>query len=227
VQKDWTFGSLYSRACSLSLSLVRDRGLKKGDRAILCFVPGLDFLVAFWACLSQGIVAVPVTPVDPFHPASDVAEKLAQIVASCKPNDKGFLTTTEYISALQAGQAYLEGTSAPAGAAAASSGRSAFSVHNVDWFCVDTVATTSFDPAAPFADAAGDASGHALAFLQYTSGSTGAPKGVMVGHAHIVANVAGCTETTRAGRSFDIYSHSVAFSWLPTFHDMYVATSVL
>jgi acyl-CoA synthetase (AMP-forming)/AMP-acid ligase II len=42
--------------------------VQRGQRAILCFVPGLDFFVAFWACLSQGIVAVPVTPVDPFHP---------------------------------------------------------------------------------------------------------------------------------------------------------------
>lgn len=88
------------------------------------------------------------------------------------------------------------------------------------WFCVDSLdlGGATFDPASPIEDAAGTA--HSLAFLQYTSGSTGAPKGVMVGHTHIVHNVAGCTEETRASRSFEIYKRTVAFSWLPAFHDM-------
>jgi len=68
VEKDWTFGELYSRVCVLSLHLRRDLKIAKGSRAVLCFVPGLEFFVAFWACLSQGIVAVPVTPPDPFNP---------------------------------------------------------------------------------------------------------------------------------------------------------------
>lgn len=67
VEKDWTFGELYSRVCVLSLHL-RSLKVAKGSRAVLCFVPGLEFFVAFWACLSQGIVAVPVTPPDPFNP---------------------------------------------------------------------------------------------------------------------------------------------------------------
>jgi acyl-CoA synthetase (AMP-forming)/AMP-acid ligase II len=78
--------------------------------------------------------------------------------------------------------------------------------------------SASFDPSAPFGDNCG--SGFSLAFLQYTSGSTGAPKGVMVGHANIVHNVAGCTEETRAGSSYEQYRRTIALSWLPTFHDM-------
>lgn len=48
----------------------------------------------------------------------------------------------------------------------------------------------------------------------------GQPKGVMVGHSNIVANVAGCSEETRAGSKFSTFRQTVALSWLPTFHDM-------
>ena len=68
IDKDWTFGDLYSRICVFSLHLRETLKIPKGARAILCFVPCLEFFVAFWACLSQGIVAVPVSPVDPFNP---------------------------------------------------------------------------------------------------------------------------------------------------------------
>lgn len=59
-----------------------------------------------------------------------------------------------------------------------------------------------------------------LAFLQYTSGSTGQPKGVMICHANLVQNVAQCLQLTCADRNFDTYKHTVGISWLPTFHDM-------
>ena len=160
-----------------------------------------------------------------FTPQSDVSEKLAQIVASCSPSL--FLTTSEYINALDAGKAYCEqmkegvpkeSESTGSGEAASSSSSSPpppshFDLHSVNWTCVDALDySQSFDPAAPFPDNVGN--GYSLAFLQYTSGSTGAPKGVMVGHAHIVGNVAGCTEETRAGGSFEIYRKTVAVSFL-------------
>jgi acyl-CoA synthetase (AMP-forming)/AMP-acid ligase II len=63
---------------------------------------------------------------------------------------------------------------------------------------------------------AGDASrGSAkTAFLQFSSGSTGAPKGVEVGHDHIAHNAAAI------GRAFDVRSNTVAGGWLPLHHDM-------
>lgn len=60
-----------------------------------------------------------------------------------------------------------------------------------------------------------------LAFLQYTSGSTAAPKGVMVGHDNILANVAA------SGEGFETTDQDVVLSWLPLFHDMGLIGGVL
>jgi len=53
-----------------------------------------------------------------------------------------------------------------------------------------------------------------LAFLQYTSGSTGDPKGVMLTHANLLANIRGM------GRASNVSSEDIAVSWLPLYHDM-------
>lgn len=83
IERDWTFGELYSRICVLSLHLRDTLKIPKGSRAILCFVPCLEFFVAFWACLSQGIVAVPVSPVDPFNPKVRPSSSQRNDFASC------------------------------------------------------------------------------------------------------------------------------------------------
>ncbi len=60
-----------------------------------------------------------------------------------------------------------------------------------------------------------------LAFLQYTSGSTGTPKGVMIGHDNLAANVRSITT------AFDINETSESVSWLPTYHDMGLVSSLM
>jgi acyl-CoA synthetase (AMP-forming)/AMP-acid ligase II len=57
-------------------------------------------------------------------------------------------------------------------------------------------------------------SGDTLAFLQYTSGSTGAPKGVMISHDNVAHNSA------YIQKAFQLTGKSVSMTWLPSFHDM-------
>lgn len=67
IERDWSFGEFLDRITALTYHLSEFK-LAKGDRVLLCYPPGLDFFVAFWACLALGLVAVPVCPPDPFHP---------------------------------------------------------------------------------------------------------------------------------------------------------------
>jgi acyl-CoA synthetase (AMP-forming)/AMP-acid ligase II len=53
-----TFAELYARARAVAMTLAEQA--KRGDRAVLLFSPGLDFLVAFFACLLARVIAVPM-----------------------------------------------------------------------------------------------------------------------------------------------------------------------
>ena len=74
-----TFAGLYRRACSVAAQLT-ERG-ERGERAILLFPAGLDFIVAFFGCLVAGVVPVPMMV--PRRASSRDAS--AAIVADCSP----------------------------------------------------------------------------------------------------------------------------------------------
>lgn len=135
------------------------RGLA-GERALLMFPPGLDFVIAFYGCLSAGVVAVPAyTPrrnrnVQRLQAISDDAEaSIALTVADVRDRTADALDDTPSLRALE-------------------------------WLAVDQVKHAAADPG-PLPRITPDQ----LAVLQYTSGSTGTPKGVMLTHANIIYNV--------------------------------------
>src|SRR3954470_3408000 len=57
----WTYADLDARARTIAAAL-RERGLQRGDRALLLYPPGLDFIPAFFGCLYAGVIAVPSYP---------------------------------------------------------------------------------------------------------------------------------------------------------------------
>ncbi len=178
-----TLGMLDARARAVAAWL-QLRGLE-GQRALLLFPPGLEFITAFFGCLYAGTVAVPASIPRPNRPAN----RLKSIVEAARPT--ALLTTVDQL--LSARQ-WL--TQVP-------------DLSEAHWLGVeavpDSLARHWRGPTVR---------SHDLAFLQFTSGSTAAPKGVMITHGNLLHNSA------LIHRSFGSNEQSRGVFWLPLFHDM-------
>jgi acyl-CoA synthetase (AMP-forming)/AMP-acid ligase II len=156
-----------------------------GDRALLVYPSGIEFITAFLGCLYAGIIAVPVYP--PRRNSS--RGRLESIV-----EDSGAtiaLTTSDLLSSI-----YERIASYP-------------ELSRMVWLDTDNT-----DESGASAWRAPNIDSNSLAFLQYTSGSTGTAKGVRVTHQNLLHNeslMKAAWENTE--RSFFV-------GWLPLFHDM-------
>lgn len=159
-----------------------------GGRALLIFPPGLDFVAAFFGCLYAGVTAVPAYPPHPAR-ARQTVERLRALIADAQVSS--VMTTSTLLARMQPLFAESPGLEA------------------LKWVAADVVA---LDLAPEWREPI--VSGQTLAFLQYTSGSTSAPKGVMVSHENLLSNSA----YIQSG--FEHTPDSVAVSWLPAYHDM-------
>jgi amino acid adenylation domain-containing protein len=164
-----------------------------GERALLLYPPGLDFIAAFFGCLYAGVVAVPAYPP---RPNDRSQSRVRSIARDAEP--RAILTTSEVAAGARGLLA-----AAPELAAAR-------------WIATDTL-----DPSAARADPAPEPDPESVAFLQYTSGSTFDPKGVMVTHANLLHN------ERMVGSAFGMDEESVVVGWLPLHHDMGLIGNVL
>ena len=163
-----------------------------GERVLLLCPSGIEYIVGFFACLYAHLIAVPIFPPQRTRPHSRI-----QAIARDAQARFAF-TTDEILSSLE----QLQLDSPEIEPLTWFSESSSAGVHPGDWR----------EPAIKRDD---------LAFLQYTSGSTASPKGVMVSHANLIANL-------RMLRSMERSSpHSVYVSWLPLFHDMGLIGQIL
>jgi acyl-CoA synthetase (AMP-forming)/AMP-acid ligase II len=163
-----------------------------GQRALLLYPPGLEFVAAFFGCLYGGVVAVPAYP-----PRS--ARNLPRLLEIARDARPAIALTTAELKAAIGGLA----TQVPELAA-------------LRLLATDEVPV---EEAAAWRDPG--AAGSTLAFLQYTSGSTAAPKGVMVSHGNLLHN----EEMIR--QAFGQSAESVIVGWLPLYHDMGLIGNVL
>jgi natural product biosynthesis luciferase-like monooxygenase protein len=178
-----TYGELDRQARTIAARLLQ--AVVPGDRALLLYPPGLDFVAAFFGCLYAGVVAVPAYP-----PRSRRRSgRLAAIVEDAGP---GIVLTT---AALAARWTAVEARPAE--------------LQSLRFIATDELPG---DLAAGWREPRTDRS--SLAFLQYTSGSTSTPKGVMVSQGNLLAN------EERIRRAFGQSQESVIVGWLPLYHDM-------
>ncbi len=158
-QVDLTYEELDRQARAIGAWLM-SRGLA-GERALLLYPAGLDFIAGFFGCLYAGVVAVPVYPprrnrsMTRIQAIADDAEaKVALTTYKVLSHVEGLIDETPHLKQLT----WLDTTNVPAGM-------------DQQWQVPDI-------------------HGETLAFLQYTSGSTGTPKGVILNHANLVHNSA-------------------------------------
>ncbi len=191
-----TWGELRSRAEGVARDL-HAMGLATGDRALLLFPPGLEFLIGFFGCLLGGVVAVPAYPPRSLRRPEREGERLAGVAADAAP--RAVLTTAEIAAA---------GPSLAAGVPA---------LRDLPWIALSETqgGVASSPQSLPEIDPS------ATAFLQYTSGSTSEPKGVIVSHANLAANLA------MIATAFDQDESSIVVGWLPLYHDMGLIGNVL
>ncbi|BAY15305.1 AMP-dependent synthetase and ligase [Anabaenopsis circularis NIES-21] len=152
-----TYQELDRQSCAIALQL-QTLGLS-GERALLLYPPGIDYLPAFFGCLYAKVVAVPAYP--PRNQRN--TPRILAIIKDAQP--KVILTTTAILAQLQSLLA------------------DKFAIDNIHWFTTDNLA-----PDVEQAWQEPKINIDTLAFLQYTSGSTGTPKGVMLSHGNLLHN---------------------------------------
>jgi acyl-CoA synthetase (AMP-forming)/AMP-acid ligase II len=186
-----TFAQLERHARTLAHRLAPE--VTRGDRVLLVFPTDPAFIVGFFACLMIGAVAVPIMM--PRRNASRDAN--AAIIADCAPR-------LALVAPALADRMPIAWRDQP-------------SYHGVPCLPVDLtsswpagIAAIEPDPDIDTRDIDHDD----LAFLQYTSGSTATPKGVMVTHGNLLSNL----EMLRIVAGNDAGSTHVG--WLPLYHDM-------
>src|SRR5215468_6264929 len=166
-------------------------GLRRGDRISLVVPEGEHFIPAFLGAMWGGMIPVPLYPPVSLGKLDAFMDALVNILNVARPR---VLVTTERVA-------------------------------KVLWSAVgripsiETVITTESlagEPAGPLPPAA-DLRDDEIAFLQFTSGSTALPKGVMVTHGSLAAN---CLGIVRDGLRIHPERNDVAISWLPLYHDM-------
>jgi len=152
-----TYGELDRQARAIATVLQSYKA--QGERALLLYPPGLDFITAFLGCLYAGVVAVPAYPPRP----NQKLTRLQAIVADAEP--KVILTTSSLLDKIERRFTHDTGM-------------------EVDhWLATDNLNDElALDWQKPAIN------GDTLAFFQYTSGSTGTPKGVMVTHGNLLHN---------------------------------------
>ena len=187
------YGRLYRQARAVAATLQDKPGGIAGERCLIMLPSGEEFAVAFFACFLAGAIAVPAFP--PERNRQAFLQRLGGMIRDARP-----------MAVLGLGKD-LERWRSELTAELPVGGR---------LVAVDDTPVEAGDLYQTYHQSRDD-----LAFLQYTSGSTSAPKGVMVSHGNLMAN----EQVMAVG--FGARDDEVWVNWLPLFHDMGLMSGLL
>ena len=166
-----------------------------GDRALLIFPPGLEFIAGLFGCLYAGVVAVPAYPPNPAR-LGRTLPRLRAIVRDCQP---ALALTTQPSMELAGALAAQDPLFQP-----------------IRWIAADGLPGAQADEWRERSIEPDD-----IALIQYTSGSTADPKGVVLTHANLLHNSA------LIHQAFGHTPASQGVIWLPPYHDMGLIGGIL
>ena len=186
----YSYASFIQRTKAIAGRLRKHGRFAAEDRLLLAYPPGLEMICAFFGCVRAGLIPVPVYP-----PSSrgfqSALYKMIHIAKDCQA--AGILTSKDYHASLKTNLT-RSGVTA--------SGVDVDYISGLPWIVTEDFVDTTSDQ--PFPDAS------EILFLQYTSGSTMEPKGVMVTHKNILDTCPLVID----------HPNPVVVSWLPQYHDM-------
>ena len=163
-----------------------------GERALLLYAPNLDFIAGFFGCLYANVTAVPAYPPRSAQMLTRLTSIIEDAEAAIALSSSGIIdNVTQRLGSDDIGK-------------------------TIRTIATDTLAE---EDAAHWTRP--DLSPEQLAFLQYTSGSTGNPKGVMVSHGNLIHN------SQQINHSFEDTPDTIGVSWLPPYHDMGLVGGIL
>jgi 1-acyl-sn-glycerol-3-phosphate acyltransferase len=183
--EELTYGDLQQRARAVATGLI-DQGLEPGSAVGIMLPTELDYFAAFLGVQLAGGIPVPLYP--PVR-RSQIEDHLRRQAAILRTALVKVLITFAEVRPL----ARLLRAQVPS---------------------LDRVVTVADLEQEPPATHLPTVTGDDIAFLQFTSGSTGDPKGVVLTHTNLLVNL------RAAGRALDLSSADRVVSWLPLYHDM-------
>ncbi len=178
-----TYWQLESKVRLLADRLAREA--QPGTRALLLYPSGLDVVCAFWACMCAGLVPVPAPAPDPVR----LKRSLPRLLAIIEDAQVSLVLTTAGIATVSSDLLIAKDGS------------------QIEWMATDQPYDRADVVELPRLNET------ALAYLQYTSGSTATPRGVMVSHGTVLSH---CKALSLAGGVSD---SSRSLCWMPYFHD--------
>ncbi|MFC7440520.1 fatty acyl-AMP ligase [Laceyella putida] len=184
-----TYRELDARA-RIVASFLQKKGVARGERALLVFPSGLDFIYTFFGCLYAGVIAVPA------YPPNKHVDRLQAIAVDAKANVA--LTTSKIIKGMKTRLSSVRG------------------LDGLEWLASDEITRTEENRYDPISIDQAE-----TAFLQYTSGSAGSPKGVVLNHTNLVSNVHMLHTGSQSEDSWTVVT------WLPMYHDMGMIGTIL